>query len=57
MAKKKENVDFDLESAIDEIIDWDWKVEAFRRYIANLGIEIKSAKELEKHYNDFYGGK
>ena len=57
MAKKTEKADFDLDEAISEIVDWDWKVEAFRRYITNLGIEIKSAKELEKQYNDFYGGK
>ena len=57
MAKKTDKVDFDLDEAISKIVDWDWKVEAFRRYISNLGIEIKSAKELEKHYNDFYGGK
>lgn len=58
MAKKTEKAEeFNLQSAIDEIEDWDWKVEAFRRYICNLGIEIKSAKELNKQYNDFYGGK
>lgn len=58
MAKKEaKKEEFDLQSSLDEIEDWDWKVEAFRKYITGLGIEIKSSKELEKQYADFYGGK
>ena len=56
MAKKEAKTDFDLDEAISKIVDWDWKVEAFKRYITNLGIEIKSDKELEQKYKEFYKG-
>ena len=57
MTKKNKESDFDLIQAIDEIEDWDWKKEAFKRYITGLNVEIKSEKELQKQYNDYYGGK
>lgn len=57
MAKKnEEKADFDFTQALEKIDDWDWKKEAFKRYIFGLGIEIKSEKEFEKQYKEFYGG-
>lgn len=56
MAKKDDKKDFDFIKALSDIEDWDWKKEAFKRYITVKGIEIKSDKELEKQYKTFYGG-
>ena len=57
MTKKNKESDFNLNQSINDIEDWDWKKEAFKRYITGLNVEIKSEKELEKQYNDYYGGK
>lgn len=57
MAKKEEaktTSDFDFDQALEALDDWDWKIEAFRRYVAHLGIEIKSEKEFTKQYEDFW---
>jgi len=56
MAKKEEakSPAFDFEKSLEAISDWDWKIEAFKRYIVGLGIEIKSDKDLEKEYKKFW---
>ena len=57
MAKKIEVKSvFDFNQALEAVVDWDWKKEAFKRYIIGKGIEIKSDKEFEKQYKEFYGG-
>lgn len=56
MATKKEEV-FDLKTALSEIVDADWKRKAFYNYTLSRGITIKDQKELDKKYNEFYGGK
>ena len=56
MAKKEEKV-FDLKSALCEIEDAEFKVRAFYNYITVKKIAIKDQKDLEKQYNEFYGGK
>lgn len=56
MAKKEENV-FDLKTALCEIEDAEFKVKAFYNYVTKLDIKIKDKKELDKKYNEFYGGK
>lgn len=55
LAKKEEN-GFDFIESLAKIEDWDWKKEAFKRYVTGLNIEIKSEKELIKKYKDYYGG-
>lgn len=57
MATKKEEKVFDLKSALCEIVDADWKRKAFYTYTKSRGITIKDQKELDKKYNEFYGGK
>jgi len=52
--KEAKKSDFDFDKSFEAIEDWDWKKEAFKRYITGLGIEIKSDKDLEKEYKKFW---
>ena len=56
MAKKEEakTSDFDFDTSLDMVDDWDWKKVAFERYVHNVGIEIKSEKEFTKQYEEFW---
>lgn len=57
MAKKNEEKSaFDFNQSLEAVDDWDWKKEAFKRYVTGKGVEIKSDKDFEKQYKKFYGG-
>lgn len=55
--KEDEKSGFNLIEALTNLNDWEFKKDAFYRYIIGLGIEIKSDKEFKKQYEDYYGGK